>query len=161
MASLTPQHTFAAKVEIGEKQENTNCAKPSKFPNPDFGILLGEWGHIELKSWLDRTSGTFGLFGGPLRPVVGATFGLLWTCAFNASKNSPIYSNIHKCCVSCDLRAILTKSEIQLIACDIIVCEGIFITEYVELQDQCNSPYFVLKQSKNCECCPVSQLIVR
>ena len=37
---------------------------------PDFEILWGEWGHIELKSWLDRPSGTFCLCGGPLRPVV-------------------------------------------------------------------------------------------
>ena len=37
---------------------------------PDFEILWGEWGHIELKSWLDRSSGTFCLYGCPLRPVV-------------------------------------------------------------------------------------------
>ena len=37
---------------------------------PDFEILWGEWTHIELKSWLDRPSGTFILHGGPLRPVV-------------------------------------------------------------------------------------------
>ena len=37
---------------------------------PDFAILWGEWGHIEFKSGLDRSSGTFCLYGGPLRPVV-------------------------------------------------------------------------------------------
>ena len=29
-----------------------------------------EWGHIELKSGLERSSRTFCLYGGPLRPVV-------------------------------------------------------------------------------------------
>ena len=37
---------------------------------PDFEILWGEWGHIELKRELDRSSGTFFLYGGLLRPVV-------------------------------------------------------------------------------------------
>ena len=37
---------------------------------PDFEIFWGEWGHIELKHELDRSSGTFFLCGGSLRPVV-------------------------------------------------------------------------------------------
>ena len=37
---------------------------------PDFEILWGEWTHIELKSWFNKSSGTFILHGGPLRPVV-------------------------------------------------------------------------------------------
>ena len=37
---------------------------------PDFEIFWGEWGHIELKHELDRSSGTFFLSGGSLRPVV-------------------------------------------------------------------------------------------
>ena len=37
---------------------------------PDFEILWGEWGHIELKSGVDRPYGTFCLYGGTLRPVV-------------------------------------------------------------------------------------------
>ena len=32
--------------------------------------MWGDWTHIELKSWLDRSSRTFILHGGPLRPVV-------------------------------------------------------------------------------------------
>ena len=38
---------------------------------PDFEILWGEWGHIELKSGVDRPYGTFCLYGGTLRAVVG------------------------------------------------------------------------------------------
>ena len=37
---------------------------------PDFEILWGEWGHIELKSGVDRPYGTFCLYGGTLRAVV-------------------------------------------------------------------------------------------
>ena len=55
-------------MKIGEKtQKDFSFETPSV---PDFEILWGEWGHIELKSWLDRPSGTFCLYGGPLRPVV-------------------------------------------------------------------------------------------
>ena len=39
---------------------------------PDFEIFWGEWGHIELKHELDRSSGTFFLSGGSLRPVVSS-----------------------------------------------------------------------------------------
>ena len=42
---------------------------------PDFEIFWGEWGHIELKHELDRSSGTFFLSGGSLRPVVGDEVG--------------------------------------------------------------------------------------
>ena len=43
---------------------------------PDFEILWGEWGHIELKSGVDRPYGTFCLYGGTLRPVVQKMYGL-------------------------------------------------------------------------------------
>ena len=59
---------------------------------PDFEILWGEWGHIELKSWLDRPSGTFCLYGGPLRPVVGCFQGgnNIWK-GFNEPYPTPIH----------------------------------------------------------------------
>ena len=64
--------------------------KLSKTPLiPDFEILWGEWGHIELKSWLDRPSGTFCLYGGPLRPVVAACRKI---CCCLRSKDSMPYS---------------------------------------------------------------------
>ena len=55
-------------MKIGEKtQKDFSFETPSV---PDFEILWGEWGHIELKSGVDRPYGTFCLYGGTLRPVV-------------------------------------------------------------------------------------------
>ena len=53
-------------VNQPKKLKNAYCKK--KVPDIDF--LCDEWGHIELKSWLDRPSRIFFLYGGPLRPVV-------------------------------------------------------------------------------------------
>ena len=53
---------------MGQKHKKIFHSK--LFKVPDFVILWGEWGHIKLKSWLETSSGTFCLYGGPLRPVV-------------------------------------------------------------------------------------------
>lgn len=73
-----------------------NSQKCEKWPkmkkmqivqNPNFEILWSEWTHIELKSWLDRTSAIFCLYGGPLRAVVGRCM-LITTSALRCEAKS-------------------------------------------------------------------------